>query len=211
MKGLAKGTIICFTGIDGAGKTSHALALMKELKKRGMACKYTWCRWFPGFADPFHFIIRKTLGCTARKYRFYKSLQIVYQCLILLDYAIPLFLKVKVPAMLGRCVIIDRYIYDRLADLCFLGFDLSNNINFVKMFTMMNPKPDIVFLVDVPQETILSRKSELSLNGVIHYRKIYEALSKTFRFEKVLNLNFCQAHNQILKRVLETLDTLSIL
>lgn len=202
---LAKGIAICFTGIDGAGKTSHALALMEEIKNRDIACKYVWCRWFPGFADPFHFIIRKTLGFTTKTYRFCKPLQKIYQFLILLDYAIPLFLKVKVPAMLGRCVIIDRYVYDRLADLYFVGFDLSINSYFVRLFTTMNPKPDIVFLIDVPPEAAVSRKNELFLNDAMHYKRIYEALAKAFHFEKILNLNFCQAHIQILERVLETI------
>jgi dTMP kinase len=202
---MAKGTVICFTGIDGAGKTSHALALMEELKNRGIICTYVWGRWFPGFADPFHFIIRKVSGFTAKTYRFRKPLQIIYQFLILLDYAIPLFFKVKLPATLGRCVIIDRYVYDRLADLYFLGFDLSINAYFVRLFTTMNPKPDIIFLIDVPPETALSRKNDLSFKDAIRYREIYKDLAEIYHFQKMLNLNFCEARNQILNKSLEIL------
>ena len=194
--------IVCFTGLDGSGKTSHALALMAELRKRGIPSKYVWCRWFPGLADPFHFVIRKTLGYTAEKYKFCKPLQITYQCLIFLDYSISIIFKIRIPAMLSNCVLlIDRYIYDTLADLDFIQFNVS--IFFKKSLIMMNPKPNITFLIDVPPQVATSRKNELQLIQAKRYRKIYHNLAKIYDFHTIVNIDFNEAHNKILREVLK--------
>ena len=48
-----KGNFICFIGIDGAGKTTHAKALAKIMEKNGVKCKYMWCRFEPFLIAPF--------------------------------------------------------------------------------------------------------------------------------------------------------------
>ena len=198
-------TVVCFTGLDGSGKTSHVLALMAELRKRGIPSKHVWCRWFPGLADPFHFVIRKTLGYTAEKYKFCKPLKIIYQCLIFWDYSISIIFKIRIPAMLSNCVLlIDRYIYDTLADLDFIQFNVS--IFFKKLLIMMNPRPNITFLIDVPPQVASSRKNEIQLIEAKRYRKIYHDLAKVYDFHVIINKDFRDAHNQILTEVLEIVD-----
>ena len=183
--------------MDGSGKTTLAMSLMEELKKRRIHCKYVWCRWFPGLADPFHFIIRKTLGYTANQYRFFKPLRIIYECLLIVDYAIWLFLKVRIPVR--YVLIVDRYVYDALADLYFLQFNVSSF--FRRLFIEMNPKPDITFLIDVPLHVALLRRNDLSLKDARKYKKIYNAMARTYGFQKIINIDFSDAQNQLLKEV----------
>jgi thymidylate kinase len=183
--------------MDGSGKTTLAMSFIKELKKRGIPFKYVWCRWFPGLAGPFHFIIRKTLGYTADQYRFFKPLKTIYECLLIVDYAIWLFLKVRIPVR--YVLIIDRYVYDALADLYFLEFDVSSL--FRRLFIGMNPKPDITFLIDAPLNMTLLRKNELSLKDARKYKKIYDAMAKTYGFKKIINIDFPDARNELLKEI----------
>ena len=183
--------------MDGSGKTTLAMSLMEELKKRGIPSKYVWCRWFPGLADPFHFIIRKTLGYTADQYRFFKPLKIMYECLLIVDYTIWLFLKVRI--RVRYVLIIDRYVYDVLVDLYFLEFNVSSF--FRRLFVGMNPKPDITFLVDVPLHMALLRTNELSLKDARKYKKIYDVIAKIYGFRKIINIDFRDARNQLLKEV----------
>lgn len=42
---MKKGVLICFIGIDGAGKTTHAKNLENHLINQGKSCKYIWCGW----------------------------------------------------------------------------------------------------------------------------------------------------------------------
>jgi thymidylate kinase len=194
---LSKGAIVCFTGMDGSGKTSHAVRLIYELESKGVACGYTWCRWFPGFADPFHFIARRILGITRREFSSYRPLRLTYEFLIIFDFLRPILFKVRLPAKLGRCVIIDRYIYDRLADLAFLGYKISNNSCFVKVLTATNPKPDITFWIDVPPAIAVARKNDMSLREAQKYSEIYRVLARSYHFRRVINVSFRHAHDRI--------------
>jgi thymidylate kinase len=183
--------------MDGSGKTTLAKSLMEELKKRGIPSKYVWCRWFPGLADPFHFIIRKTLGYTKEQYNFLKPLKIIYEFLLIVDYAIWLFLKVR--TRIRSVLIIDRYVYDALTDLYFLQFNGSSF--FRRLFIEMNPKPDITFLIDVPLHMALLRRSNLSLKDARKYKKIYNEMAKIYGFQKIINVDFRDAQNKLLKEV----------
>jgi len=188
--------------MDGSGKTTHISRLMKELRKRGFRVKYVWCRWVPGFADPFHFLIRKTLGYTAGSYKFFKPLQIVYQFLIILDYSVAIAFKVRLSAIPNDCILlIDRYVYDALADLDFIRFSISTF--FRRLFITMNPKPDITFLIDVPPDVACSRKNDLQLPQATKYRNIYHKLAKIYRFRTIINMDFSEAHDRILGEVLK--------
>lgn len=199
---MGKSIIVCFTGMDGTGKSSLASALLKGLKTKGFRCKYTWCRWSPGLSDVFHFVIRKTIGYKAREYRFCKPLQLIFPYLKILDFIVPILFRVRLPAMLGLYVIIDRYVYDALADLHLLNFDISTRNLFVRLFLAMNPKPDVTFLVDVPPRVALSRKADLSLMDAVKYEEIFNRMVKTYGFQKVVNLDFNEASNKILNEVL---------
>jgi len=188
--------------MDGTSKSTLASALLGELKKRGIRCKYAWCRWSPGFSDVFHFAIRKTVGYRAREYKFCKPLYIIFPYLKIIDFIFPILFRVRIPAMLGRCVIIDRYVYDALADLQLTNFDISTKIMFVRLFLAMNPKPDVTFLIDVPPQVAVSRKGDLSLAEAMRYEKVFNRMAKSIGFQRVLNMDFEEASNAILNRVL---------
>jgi thymidylate kinase len=188
--------------MDGTGKSSLASALLKELKQRGIKCEYAWCRWSPGVSDVFHFVVRKTLGYRAKQYKFCKPLQLIFPYLKVLDFIIPILFRVRIPSLLGRYVIIDRYVYDALADLRLLGFDISTQKRYVQLFLAMNPKPAVTFLVDVPLQVALMRKNDLSLREAAKYEEIFGYMETAFGFQKVVNLDFNEARNKVLNAVL---------
>lgn len=200
---MRRAIIICFTGIDGSGKTSLSRAIMKELERNGISCKYAWCRWSFGLASVFHFIIRKTFGYTSENYYVFKPLQIIFKYLIFLDLTLSIFFKVKIPSILRSCVIIDRYVYDLFADLIFWGFDLSDTNFFDRLMLTINPIPNLAFLIDAPLQVALSRKNDLSMDDAKKYQKIFYNLMEIHNFERIINSNFREARNRIFKTVME--------
>lgn len=202
---LMRKKVVCFTGMDGSGKTSHSLRLMAELRKRGIKCKYTWCRWSPGLADPFHFLVRKTLGYDVAEYKSCAPLRLLYQFLVLLDCSVSIAFKIRLHAMRNDLLLVDRYIYDTLADLYFAHFYIS--IFFRKLLIMMNPQPNITFLIDVSPQVASLRKNDLQLIEAERYRNIYLCFAKIYNFCTIVNMNFCMAHAQILRRVTEMVDS----
>ena len=198
-------TVVCFTGMDGSGKTSHILKLMAELRKRSFLSKYVWCRWFPGLADPFHFVVKKTLKYDMREYNSCKPLRIIYQCLILLDCSISIIFKIRISAMTNYVLLVDRYIYDILADLDFKRLNVSRF--FKRLLIMMNPRPNITFLMDVPPQVASSRKNDLRLLEAERYRRIYRNFAKIYDWCTIVNIDFHEAHDQVLEKVLEIIDS----
>lgn len=197
-----KTAIVCFTGIDGSGKTSHARLLQIRMEKIGFPCKYAWCRWPLGLSSPFHFVVRKTLGYEKEEYRFCKPLLSIFRWLIFLDFVINIIFKIRIPLFRGYYVIVDRYVYDVIADLKRWGFDGRFNGLFVQLLIKMNPVPYITFLIDVPPNLAFSRKKEISVNDLVTYDKIFRSLATQFGFRRISNINFTEAHNQILRETL---------
>ena len=58
---VRQGIFICFTGIDGVGKTTLAKALTKWMNDEGVPCKYVYNRLGTFLLKPFMIITRKLL------------------------------------------------------------------------------------------------------------------------------------------------------
>jgi len=177
---------------------------MADLTKRGVSFGYVWGRWFPGLSDPFHFVVRKTLGYTLREYGFCKPLRMVYGFLTLIDYSFAIVFRIRIPALRNRVLLVDRYIYDMLADLDFRRFKISPTLR--RLLIMMNPRPDITFFLDVSPQIACSRKKDLSLVDAEAYRKIYLRIASVYGFRRIDNVDFNDAHNRILTDILELID-----
>lgn len=195
----AKGKVpvfICFTGIDGSGKTTLAKLLTDQLNRDGFECKYVYNRLTPFLLKPFIiigqklFLRRKSISenyaeysATKRKALRNNPLSLIYQWLLLLDYSIQVFLKVKIPLMRGESIICDRYIYDTLVTDLAVDFSYSNNkINrTLNRFFRLFPRPELTFLVDVPEDVAYQRKSDIpSIEYLKERRGIYLDVGKEY-------------------------------
>lgn len=168
--------LICFTGMDGTGKTTLSKELVESLKKKGVKCKYVYARLNPFILKPFIligevvFLRKKEIFKNYSEYSNTKRRAIekhsflskFYQQILLLDYVIQIFFKVKLPLIFEKNIVCDRYIYDTVIT------DLSVDMNYSKdkVTNMLNnllrffPKPDITLLMDVSEEIAYKRKDD---------------------------------------------------
>ena len=189
-----KSVFVCFMGIDGSGKTSHAKTLVKSLKQKGIRCRYVWGRWTPRLLKPLEFILKKFYfrskkiytsdydEYTMQKRRIIanRPSALIWQYLVLLDYFFQFLWKIRLPLLLRKTIICDRYIYDTLVDLM-VNSNLSGEETegmFTSRFLSLFPKPDLILLLDVPEEVACIRKGDLELiNYLADRRKIYLKLN----------------------------------
>lgn len=103
----------------------------------------------------------------------------VYYYIMLLDYLIQLLFRVKIPFMMGRSIICDRYIFDTVVT------DLASDLNYsnqrikkeIDRFFRFFPEPTLSFLIDVPVDVAFARKDDTPSikyleERVLNYRKM---------------------------------------
>jgi len=187
--------LICFTGIDGSGKTTLAKELVELLNKKGVMCKYVYGRLKQFILKPFMitgikmFLRKKDIfedytGYSNTKKRAIEGhsfLSKLYQQISLFDYSLQLLFKVKLPLVFGKNIVCDRYIYDTvITDLSvYVNYSRSEIKKLLKKCFYIAPKPDIVFLIDLPEEIAYQRKDDTpSMEYLVERREIYLEVGK---------------------------------
>jgi dTMP kinase len=156
-----RGTFICFTGIDGSGKTTLARELIDAINKKGFETKYWWCK-FESFK--FEYLLvrffkgvfknsdRSNLDGHFSKRPHRNSFHLdVYQYLVIFSYIYRIFLNIRLPLFFGRSVVCDRFICDALVDFVTeFEYSKEKTQKMLKVLSSLTPKPDLIFLVDLP-------------------------------------------------------------
>jgi thymidylate kinase len=184
-----KSTLICFTGIDGSGKTTLAKALVGYLESRGIPSCYVYGRLQPIILWPVFLVGRALFLRRKDMYRDYvgysqakkgllenRVLSALYECLVLFDYFFQITMKIRLPLAIGRDIVCDRYVYDTVIT------DLAVDLNYsqwgigkaLRRYLWLFPKPDLVFLIDVPEEIANKRKDDVpSVKYLEERRRLY--------------------------------------
>jgi dTMP kinase len=187
---LQRGYLICFTGVDGSGKTTHAKSLLRFLEYNGYPCKYVRGALRPILSYAF-FIFTRLIGYWKSKKQdaftnplenapqgIAKKLAALLRFLFFIDFHIKTLLKIRLPLVFGKTLICDRYFYDLLMEL------ELNNISskfFAYILSRTLPRPIIVFLMDAPATTIKSRRN-FSLEEIKLKRRTFLRMYKNFNF-----------------------------
>jgi len=196
MSKTIKNFFVCFSGVDGSGKTTQVEALIEEMKKNGIETKYVWNRFEGRMLTPFTaitkmiFFHRKgaianpTDYCDTKK-RLLKNcvLSVGYQYFLLFDYFFQILFRVRIPLIHGKNIVCDRYVYDIIADLS-VDFNYSEERvkRMLKNLLYLFPKPDLIFLIDVPEEIAYQRKDDVpSIDYLKERRKVYLNIGKKYR------------------------------
>lgn len=180
--------MISFSGIDGAGKSTHIDALCQHLQAAGRQYRLLtfWddvvafsslrehmslavFRGDKGVGSPDQPIVRRDKNVS----RWYLSA--VRMLLYLLD-ALRLRLIVSRLKRSGAdFLIFDRYIYDELANL-----PLRRNLSraYVRILEKLVPKPDLAFLIDADPTAAVLRKPEYPLEFVRRNREAYFTMAE---------------------------------
>jgi len=181
-------TLVSFSGIDGAGKSTQIEALSSQLNQDGL--RVLLIRFWDDIATLTS--LRETTGHTIFKgdkgvgtpsapiVRRDKNVRSWFMtgvrlCIYFFD-AISVRLAVGKALRSGAdLVIFDRYIYDELANLT-----LSNPAvrAYVRLILMIVPKPDISYLLDADPVKACARKPEYPLEFLHSNRQAYLDLSK---------------------------------
>lgn len=193
MKMGGKPIFICFVGIDGSGKTTQAKRLIELMQERGVKSKYVWNKFEPRLAAPFLkiakvlFFRKKGIFENYREHTRTKRrllanpvVSTVYQYLWLIDYLSQIFFKTRIPLMCGKSVVCDRYIYDPVVDLAVdLNYSERKIKGMLSKISPLFPKPDVIFLIDLPEEIAYQRKDDIpSLEYLKKRRGIYLNIGK---------------------------------
>ena len=171
-----KGFLICFTGMDGTGKTTLSKNLVKSLKEREIECKYVYARLTPIISKPFMwiggliFLHGKNMFENYSDYANTKRMAIehnsflsrIYQQILLFDYFFQFFFKVKIPLIFNKNIVCDRYVYDTvITDLSVdMNYSKDKVIDLLDNLLRFFPKPNITFLIDVSEEISYQRKND---------------------------------------------------
>jgi len=110
-----------------------------------------------------------------------RVLSTLFQWLLLFDYYCQILPKVIVPHILGKNLIVDRYIYDTLVTDLAVDFGYSEKKLKHTLASCLHffPRPHLVLLIDVLEETAFIRKNDvLSLDYLKERREVYLQLGK---------------------------------
>lgn len=188
--------LICFTGIDGSGKTTLSKELVKLLNRKGVKCKYVYGKLNPFISKPFILIGREIFLRGKNPFKDYSEysnskrrvimkhyfLSRIYQKILLFDYMLQIFFKIKLPLMLDKNIVCDRYVYDTI--ITDIAIDMYSKGRIIKLLNNLQhffPDPDITFLVDLPEEIAYKRKDDIpSIDYLKERRKIYLEVGEKF-------------------------------
>ncbi|UCB42540.1 MAG: nucleotidyltransferase family protein [Dehalococcoidales bacterium] len=215
---LQSGFLVSLSGPDGSGKTEHAHTLATALSLCGLRTRYYWSRcgnsWFirllsargRTFLSSKQDTEQETIGAPGRKGRLQNGIvRFLWSYLVSTDMVITYFFHAKLKLLRGRAVICDRYVYDAAAEME-SALPTSDKLNrlAVKLMLSLTPRPDVPYLLDLPEEACAQRKDE---NTDIEYlqqqRRAYTALAGRYNLRlKRTDREFSDTTDEIIREVL---------
>ena len=165
------GMVISFSGIDGSGKTAHATALVDAFRLGELKADYVWGRGgstgLTRLLGPLKRVISpRTLaevpadGLERRRNRLANPVvRTGWVALVALDQMVHAWLRVWLPARLGRVIVADRYVYDTAVEVELSlppGDRFGRRLN--RLMVRLVPRPDRPFLLDVAPAVARARK-----------------------------------------------------
>lgn len=167
--------LICFSGIDGSGKTAQARLLQKAFEGCHIRARYVWSRSGSSrFVGLFTQLARRTPAAgeppveseearIARRKRLLQRplIRTAWTWLTALDLAAKYLIHVRVPLWRGDVVICDRYVYDTWAEwAAYLGDDAEICRSWAaRVLRRLAPQPKAGFLLDISPQAAADRAS----------------------------------------------------
>jgi len=187
--------LVCFVGVDGSGKTTHAKSLSRFLLNKGYSVKYVHAATRPILTYPFLIITRVFGYWKSMKKNAYtdpldllaslevkRALGSLYRCLIFLDYLIINLIRIQIPRLLSSCVICDRYVYDLIIDLALS--ELHSN-SFANLLLLSTSRPGKVFFMQSNEDVLSQRRPDFTEMEIQAKANAYGRLAILLDFETI--------------------------
>jgi thymidylate kinase len=195
---IRKGQLVCFIGIDGAGKTTLAKRVDSAFKNEGLNCQYIYGRVSP-FVSRFFMGLGRILFLKKKKedlfsdYKSYtiqkqnilknKYLSKFYSWSLLTDQIVQANMRMKFKLISGKTLFCDRYVFDTVITDIVPNLQSSSEdaMSLIIQLLKFVPEPDLVFLIDLPSEIAYNRKNDVPhLSYLSERRKLYCSLKGQF-------------------------------
>lgn len=201
---------VCIIGVDGSGKSTLAHYLVKELEDSGFKATYVYGRFQPLLLKPAiagaRLLMLRSKGPWARpdtarkrKTALMKTpiLSGLYNLAVYMDYWLRLTFKIRIPLLMGKVVVCDRYVHDTI--VTDIGpernYDTTQVIHSIGSWLRVVPKPGLTILLDVTEEVAFDRKDDVpSLDYLVPLRKMYLEVAKRYQ---IIVLNGSNSLNEL--------------
>lgn len=193
--------LINIVGIDGAGKTTLATGLAAYLSQSEDPVRYVYGQYFAKLLYPVKRFAKKSVMRNTDEFRNYHQynetkqsfskrfpvLARLYGMIWLTDYFLQMLFKVTVPILMGKRLIMDRYILDIAVNLSLtMGKDAAMAEAVIRRFCRFAPFPDLVVFIDLPEHIAFERKKDIqSVAYLTERRERYLYLARTFGFKVI--------------------------
>jgi len=189
---LGKPILVCFIGIDGSGKTTLVNNLLDKLRETSES-KYVYGRFISltlriiiGISKRILSLLGNNLSNYQEKISIKNSIfknrlvAFLYEVFTFFSYTVQIYLKVKIPLLLNNNIVCDRYIYDTVIDLSVdLNYYEERFKKVLAFYLRVMPKPNITFLIDLPENIAFERGKEItSLEYLSKRRRMYLQIIK---------------------------------
>ncbi len=184
-----RGMLISISGTDGAGKTAQARALSEALTTSEAYNDVVWSRI--GTTPLYRRLsqtAQRTTGVSKKSVPtstgtpgvLRRALGFAWATANALDLALTYQWRVRLPLMMGRVVVCDRYTYDAAVEIAErLGADALEGLP-VKLLYALSPRPRFAYLLDAPADVAAERSLDPEDAGQLAsqrelYREVAEA------------------------------------
>lgn len=190
---------ICFSGIDGSGKSTHAHLLLENPLFRNIYFRYSWFR-YPKVLSIFLFALSHRTGITtvststnvststtnALTWK-EKIVCIFWPYIQLIDTSVTWSRRILSSYIKGSVLISDRSVVDTLVDVTFDVKTEALLTNLIgHLFISLLPKSALVFVFDLDATTAKSRKVDVhSSKALDEKRRYYNILCKAYGWKKI--------------------------
>jgi thymidylate kinase len=193
-----KGQLICFIGIDGAGKTTLAKRMDSAFKDQGLNSQYVYGRVTPFISRLFMglgrvLLLRRKKGdlfsdynaYTTQKQKILKNGYIsrIYTWSLLTDQVIQANMRLRFKLLSGKTLFCDRYVFDTVITDIVPNLQISpeDAMSLISRLLNIMPEPDLIFLIDLPSEIAYSRKNDVPhISYLSERRELYCLLREKF-------------------------------
>jgi len=189
-----RGKLICIIGIDGAGKTTLVRETVQRLRDQGIRAVGVYGKTLPVIsrllmaAGRRVFLRKQDIWQDYTNYARQKKsvmrsplLTRIYEAAVWFDYLPQAFVKIVVRLSLGATVVCDRYLFDVvIGDLAVHSrHDDQHMWRSLAAGLRVLPQPDLVFLIDLPEEVAIQRKNDVPhIEYLRERRQLYLRLGK---------------------------------